>query len=142
MVQDGRRKRVPILNIITLTGEEGYLSPDQIHIYNKRGEEAETKRFSIDTGQREKPYLTPRLKILGHNFIGVDLVGSFEHFPEATRISIELGDHSFKLQPIGCLDFEALAEKINAVNVNSADPRADFQALEIEPVGQRRLISQ
>jgi hypothetical protein len=66
----------------------------------------------------------------------LDLAGDFEGFHELSEAAIDLGDHRFVLQPIDCLDFEALAERINQVNVDSPDLRQDYAVLKIDLMGR------
>ena len=71
---DGRP--VPILNIVTLDRGEWDFRPVQVSLVNSEGRIADIKRFSINTGVDGEPYLTNYLKVLGNNFIGVDLTGN------------------------------------------------------------------
>lgn len=137
MVQDANQERTPILNIITLSSGEWDFRPAQIHVFNKREKKAELKRFSMDTGVPDEPYLTDYVKVLGNSFIGLDLQGKFEEFAEPARVLIDLGDYRFELQPIDCLEFETLAEKINNVNFDSPNVKEDFHLLKIEHLGKK-----
>ena len=123
----------PILNIITLTSGTWELRPNQIHIQNGEGREANVDKFSIDTGG--EPYDTPFMKVLGNSFIGLDLLGDFTGFGEPTKVQIDLGDDRYTLAPIDCLDYEMLADRINNVNFDSPDVKEDFRVLGIEQAG-------
>ncbi len=136
---DGRQP-VPILNIITFGEEENPLRPSQIHISNQRGKQAKVEKLSIDTGVDGDPYVTDFLQVLQSSFIGMDLVGDFGDFSEPTEVSIELGDVEYTLQPIDCLDFETLAQKIDQVNFNSPNLKEDFEVLKIPLLGSRGEI--
>ncbi|HLV01949.1 MAG TPA: hypothetical protein VKZ59_11820 [Acidobacteriota bacterium] len=137
MVQSPSQSNVPILNIITFEEGTWDLRPDQIHLQNPSGQEAEIKRFSMDTGIEDEPYLTPYLKVQGDSFIGLDLEGDFQNFGELQRVYIDLGDSRFELQAVDCLDFEGIAERINQVNFDSPDVREDYAVLQIQLMGRR-----
>lgn len=137
MVQSQAGKRVPILNVISFRSGEWEFRPNQVHLYNKDKREAKVEKFSIDTGIPEEPYLTEFIKILGNSFIGFDLIGRFDQFPELSQVAIDLGEHRFILQPLDCLQFEALVDKINNVNFDSPDVREDFLVLRIDPLGKK-----
>ncbi len=128
---------VPILNIITFTPGEWDLRPEQVHVFDKEGSEAEVKRFSIDTGVADEPYNTKYLKVLGNSFIGVDLLGEFEGFQESPRVAIDLGHLRYELKPLDCMSFERLAGQINNINFNSPDIQEDFEILRIEHLGKK-----
>lgn len=137
MVQSGSGERVPILNIVTLTAGKWDLRPGQIQIYNKQGKKTEIKKFSMDTGVPDEPYITEYLKVLGNSFIGIDLKANFEDFAEPSRVFIDLGDQRFELQPMDCLQFDMVAEKINNVNFDSPNVKEDFYILKIEHIGKK-----
>ncbi|MFB3903842.1 MAG: hypothetical protein ACE15E_10345 [Acidobacteriota bacterium] len=137
MVQSQEGKRVPILNIITFTPGQWELRPNQVHIVNKKNKEARVEKFSMDTGIAEEPYISNTLKVLGNGFIGVDLLGNYDDFGEPTKVSIDLGEQRFNLQPMDCLEFEMLAEQINKINVDSPKLKEDFDVLKIEPRGAK-----
>ncbi len=128
---------VPILNIITFTAGEWDLRPEQVHVFDKEGSEAEVKRFSIDTGVANDPYDTKFLKVLGNSFIGVDLLGKFEGFEESPRVAIDLGHLRFELKPVDCMMFEGLVGQINNINFNSPAIQEDFEILRIEHLGKK-----
>jgi hypothetical protein len=137
IVEDFDKPPVPILNVITFTDDEAPLRPEQIHIYNRQGKRAEIKRFAIDTGVAGDPYITNFLKVLGNSFFGMDLTGDFTDFQEPTQVSIELGEYEYQLQAVACLDFEALAQQVDKINVNSPDIREDFSVLKIPHLGKK-----
>lgn len=134
MIPDRAGGATPILNIVTLRPGEWDLRPEQIHLFNSRGLEAEIDRFSIETG--EEPYLTHFLKVHGDSFIGLDLVGDFQGFEEVENVSVDLGDVRYVLQPVDCLDFEVLVDRVNLVNFDSPDVREDYTVLGIELIGR------
>ena len=138
IIPDANGVLTPILNIINFTRSEAELRPAEIHIADAMGEEARVERFSIDTGVPGDPYLTPFLKVLRTSFIGMDLMGDFEGFSAPARVFVDLGPHRFQLQPLDCMEFEMLAEKINQVNFNSPNVAEDFWVLKIEPFGDRQ----
>ncbi|MBI4444482.1 MAG: hypothetical protein HY645_01130 [Acidobacteria bacterium] len=137
MVQNREGERVPILNIITLSEGEWDFRLEQIQIVNKQGKRAQVKKFSLDTGDPQKPYETNYLKILGNSFIGLDLQGEFDDFAEPAHVLIDLGDQRFELVPIESGRFDEMAEKINQVNFDSPNVKEDFNILKIEPIGKR-----
>ena len=128
---------IPILNIITFTKGEWDLRPDQIHIFNRKGEEARVKGFSMDTGVVGDAYKTNYLKVLGNSFIGVDLDGKFKDFSQPSRIAIDLAHHRYEFKSLECKDFENLAERINKINFNSPDIREDFDLIKLPQLGRR-----
>ena len=128
---------VPILNTITFTTGEWDLRPDQVHVFDKEGSEAEVKHFSIDTGVANEPYDTKYLKVLGNSFIGVDLLGKFEGFEKSPQVSIDLGHMRFQLKPLDCTLFERLVQQINNINFNSPNIQEDFEILRIEHLGKK-----
>lgn len=128
---------IPILNIITFDKGEWDFRPDQIHILSDAGTEAQVNRFSIDTGVPGEPYIVHYLKVLGNSFIGMDLKGDFEGYDQVKEVSIELGDTRFVLEPIDCLEYENVAQKINLINYESPNIREDFEVLKIEFMGKR-----
>lgn len=133
---------VPILNIVILTRGEWDFRPIQISLINMEGRTADVKRFSMNTGVEGEPYLTNYLKVLGNNFIGVDLIGEFEDFRQLSEVSIELGKDIFRLAPVHPDAYEMLASRINQINVDSPDIREDFQVLGINLLGERELLNQ
>lgn len=137
VVKNVSGKPVPILNIITFPKGQWDLRPTNIHIFNNRRQEAEIERFSIDTGVPEEPYVLRYLKVHGDSFIGMDLVGDFENFETPTRVTIELGDNNFTLEPVDRLEFETLAQRIDQINYDSPDIRQDFEVLKIPFKGKR-----
>ncbi len=139
MVDDDKRRPIPILNIITFSEdeEEHTLRPEGIHIYNQRGQRAKVEKLSIDTGVEGDPYVAPVLEILQSSFIGMDLVGEFGGFDPPARVSIELGDSEFQLQAVDCMDYNMLAERIENVNFNSPNIKEDYEVLKIEPIGKK-----
>ena len=134
------KKPVPILNIITFSEEQDDFRPEQVHLFSAAGKEAKIDRFSIETGVEGEPYLTTYLKLQGSSFIGMDLEGKFDGFEEVSKVVIDVGDDRFNLQPIDCLDFETLAQKINQVNFDSPQIREDFEVLKIELYGKREAV--
>ncbi|MDA2927932.1 hypothetical protein MYX78_12015 [Acidobacteria bacterium AH-259-G07] len=137
IVQDPDGVLVPILNIITFSRGQWEFRPPQIHIVNQKGREARVEKFEMDTGVPGEPYIMRYLRVLGNSFIGLNLVGKFDDFTDATRVLIDLGRERFHLQPLDCMDFEMLAEKINRINIDSPDIWEDFDVLQIEYVGER-----
>jgi len=133
-------RAIPILNIITLDRGEWDFRPVQVNLVNSAGQTAEVERFSIDTGVEGEPYLTNYLRVLGNSFIGVDLVGEFEDFRQPEKVSVELGENLFKLEPVSRMVFDSLASKINAINVESPDIRDDFRVLGIRSFGTRERV--
>jgi len=137
MVQSQDGKRVPILNVITFTPGQWELRPSQVHILNKKNRPARVEKFSIDTGIAEEPYVSSVLKVLGNGFIGVDLLGNYDDYGEPTKVSVDLGEQRFELQPMDCLEFEMLAEQINKINFDSPKVKDDFDILKIETRGTK-----
>lgn len=137
IVEDPQGVIVPILNIITFSPGGWDFRPQEVYIYNQEGQEATVERFSMYTGVPGEDYLMQYLKVRGNSFIGLDLLGEFDNFAEPTRVVIDLGDDRFQLEPVECLDFEALVEKIDQVNFNSPNLWEDFEVLQIEFMGQK-----
>ena len=131
------RQPIPILNIITFGEEELPFRPEQIHIYDQKGRRAGVNRLSIDTGVPGDPYVTDFLQVLESSFIGMDLVGDFANFEEPAKVQIELGEHEFTLQPIDCLDFETLVQKIDQINFNSPNLKEDYDVLQVPLLGSK-----
>jgi hypothetical protein len=130
-------KAVPILNIVTFPKGQWDLRPTNIHILNNRREEAEIEKFSIDTGVPDEPYDLRYLKVHGDSFIGMDLIGDFQGFETPSKVTIELGDNNFDLEPIDCLEFENLVQLIDQINYESPDIRQDYDVLKIPFKGKR-----
>ena len=128
---------VPILNIITFSPGRWDLRPRQIYIYNQESQEAEVEAFSMDTGS--EPIRMQYLNVLGHSFIGLDLLGQFDDFTEPTRIAIDLGEDRFQLEPLDCIDYDGLAAKIDKINLESPNLWEDFDVLQIEFLGEKML---
>ncbi len=135
-------RAVPILNILTLDRGEWDFRPVQVTLVNESGRIADVKRFSINTGVEGEPYLTNYLKVLGNNFIGVDLIGDLEDFRKLSEVRIELGKNLFRLTPVHPAAYEALAAKINQINLASPDIREDFKVLGLNLLGERELLNQ
>ena len=129
-------EETPVLNFITLSQGRWDFAPAQVHIYDQNDNQARVERFSMDRGDGES-IIRIFLRVLGKSFMGVDLVGEFEGFGEPKRVLIDLGRDRFVLQPISCGNFDALAQKIDRINVNSPDIFQDFQILQITPMGDR-----
>ena len=137
MVQDGDHRRVPIMNIITLTRGKWEFRPPQVRVLNTKGKEAQVKKFSLDTGVPDEPYRTEFMTVQGNAFIGLDLMGDFEDFGEPSQVIIDLGKNRFTLQPMECLEYEALTEKVNNINIDSPNIREDFEVLKISAAGTK-----
>ena len=136
IIQDRGGEIVPIVNIITFSRGEWDFRPREIHFYNW-DQETRAEKFSMDTGVPGEPYLMEYLRVLGNSFLGLDLLGEFDDFSEPTKIVIDLGEDRFQLEPLACMDFEALAEKIDQINFNSPNLWEDFEVLRIEFMGQK-----
>lgn len=137
VVQGTSGRPVPILNIITFPEGQWDLRPTDIHIFNARRQEAEIEKFSIDTGVPDDPYYLQYLKVHGDSFIGMDLIGDFEGFEAPTKVTIQLGDNNFVLEPMDRLQFESLAQQIDKINYDSPDIRQDYEVLQIPLKGRR-----
>ena len=127
----------PVVNIVTFLDGQWDLRPKQVHLFANRRREAEIKRFSLDTGVAGDPYLVQYLKVLGESFIGMDLVGDFSGFEELSQVSFDLGDDRFVLEPVDCLQYETIVERINQVNFDSPDLRQDYSVLNLSLYGKR-----
>ncbi len=133
---------VPILNIITFSPGTWDFRPREVHIYNRENQEAMVEKFSMDTGVPGEPYLMEYLAVKGKSFIGLDLLGKFEDFVEPAHVVIDLGEDRFQLQPLDCMDFNALAEKIDRVNFDSPNIWEDYEVLQIGFLGEKSLRPQ
>jgi len=91
------------------------------------------------TGVPGEDYLMQYLKVRGKSFIGLDLLGEFDDFTEPTRIAIDLGEDRFELEALDCVDYDALAEKIDRINVDSPNLWEDFDVLQIKFLGEKML---
>ena len=100
------------------------------------------EKFSMDTGVPGEPYRMEYLAVKGKSFIGLDLLGKFENFVEPTRVVIDLGEDRFQLQPLACMEFNALAEKIDRVNFDSPNIWEDYEVLQIKFLGEKSLRPQ
>ena len=136
IIQDRGGEIVPIVNIITFSRGEWDFRPREIHFYNG-DQETRAEKFSMDTGVPGEPYLREYLRVLGNSSLGLDLLGEFDDFSEPTKIVIDLGEDRFQLEPLACMDFEALAGKIDQINFNSPNLWEDFEVLRIEFMGQK-----
>ena len=136
IIEDRGGEIVPIVNIITFSRGEWDFRPREIHFYNGY-QETRAEKFSMDTGVPGEPYLMEYLRVLGNSFLGLDLLGEFDDFAEPTKIVIDLGEDRFQLEPLECMDFEALAGKIDQINFNSPNLWEDFEVLRIEFMGQK-----
>jgi len=136
IIEDRSGEIVPIVNIITFSPGEWDFRPREIHFYDG-DQETRAERFSMDTGVPGEPYLMEYLRVLGRSFIGLDLLGTFDDFAEPTQVVIDLGEDRFQLEPLECMDFEALAGKIDQINFNSPNIWEDFEVLRIEFMGQK-----
>jgi len=136
ILEDRGGEIVPIVNIITFSPGEWDFRPREIHFYNE-DQETRAEKFSMDTGVPGEPYLMEYLRVLGNSFLGLDLLGEFDDFAEPTQVVIDLGEDRFQLEPLECMDFEALAEKIDQINFNSPNLWEDFEVLRIEFMGQK-----
>ena len=136
IIQDRGGEIGLIVNSIFFSRGEWDFRPREIHFYNG-DQESRAEKFSMDTGVPDEPYLMEYLRVLGHSFIGLDLLGKFEGFTEPTAVVIDLGEDRFQLDPVECMDFEALAGKIDQINFNSPNLWEDFEVLRIEFMGQK-----
>ncbi len=136
IIEDRGGVIVPIVNLITFSPGEWDFRPRDIHIYSG-ARETQAEKFSMDTGVPGEPYLMEYLRVLGNSFLGLDLLGGFDEFSEPTQVVIDLGEDRFQLEPLECLDFEALAEKIDRINFNSPNLWEDFEVLQIKFMGQK-----
>jgi len=139
ILEDPNGDIVPILNIITFSPGGWDFRPQEIYIYNQQGKAATVERFSMYTGVPGEDYLMQYLKIRGNSFIGLDLLGEFDDFTEPTRVAIDLGEDRFQLKPLDCIDYDALAEKIDRINVDSPNLWEDFDVLQIKFLGEKLL---
>ena len=68
---------------------------------------------------------------------GVRLDGDFGDTRQLYGANIRVGDDDFHLVPLSRFDFEALALKVNRLNLGSPDFSDDWRVLKIEPMGER-----
>jgi hypothetical protein len=139
VIEDRGGAIIPIINIITFSPGEWDFRPREIRLYSG-DQEARAEKFSMDTGVPDEPYLMEYLRVLGNSFIGLDLLGKFDNFAEPTQVVIDLGEDRFQLEPLECMDFEALAGKIDQINFNSPNLWEDFEVLQIEFMGQKMPV--
>lgn len=138
MVGGADQGHVPVMNIITFVEGEWDMRPPQVHLLDPTGREAEIDKFSVDTGVPGEPHIVRYLKVHGNSFIGIDLLGEYEGFTELETVSIDLGDARFVLDPIDCLEYETMVQRVSQINLETPDIRQDFSILGIPFKGQRQ----
>ena len=137
VVQERTGEVIPILNIITLSPGSWDFRPRDIQLVGTDPAPVPVERFSMDTGVPDEPYVMEYLRVRGRSFIGLDLLGDFDNLPQPQRVLIDLGKDRFELQPLNCRQYEAVAEKIDRINIESPDVWEDFRFLGIDFMGNR-----
>ncbi len=141
VVEDGKEV-VPILNIIAFSGGTWELSPPDMKILNDKGRYAVDPRFSFDTGDSSKPYVSTYLKIEGGDFIGVDLIGDFKDYKEPKLIRMRIGDEWFHLEPVEKDAFESMLSGLDNLDLRDPDLVTAFDKLNLPLIGTRDLINE
>ena len=141
VVEDGKQV-VPILNIIAFGGGSWEISPPDLKILNKKGIYAPDIRFSFDTGDGSQPYVSTYMKIMGGDFIGVDLIGDFKDYKEPTLVKIRIGNEWFDLEPVEADAFETVLNGLNLLDLGDPDLVTAFKKLELPILGSRTLIDE
>jgi hypothetical protein len=141
IVADGKQV-TPILNIIAFGGGSWEISPPEIKILNKKGIYAADFRFSFDTGDNSQPYISSYLKVVGGEYVGVDLIGDFKDYREPRLSRIRIGDEWFNLKPVEPDAFDTVMNGLNLLDLRDPDLVTAFKKLELPLIGSRDLIDE
>jgi len=141
VVKDGKMV-VPILNIIAFSGGTWEISPPDVKILSGKGLYASDLRFSFDTGDSDKPYVSTYLRIEGGDFIGVDVIGELKDYEEPTLVRIRLGDEWFSLVPVEVDAFEAMLDGLNNIDLRDPDLVTAFDKQNLPLMGTRDSINE
>lgn len=141
VVEDGKQV-TPILNIIAFGGGSWEISPPDVKILNKKGLYAADIRFSFDTGDDSLPYVTTYMKIVGGEYVGVDLIGDFKDYKEPRLARIRIGNEWFDLKPVERDAFETMLNGLNLLDLRDPDLVTAFEKLDLPLIGSRVLIDE
>ena len=141
VVKDGKMV-VPILNIIAFSGGTWEISPPDVKILNDKGIYAPDIRFSFNTGDSDKPYVSTYLRIEGGDFIGVDLIGDFKDYEEPKLVRMRIGNEWFSLEPVEVDAFDAMLDGLNNLDFRDPDLVTAFEKQNLPLIGTRDLINE
>jgi hypothetical protein len=126
---------VPVFNYVSLTDAQTSVPAKNIRL-SLENRKAATKFLTIDSGDRQ-PMAVFSAVVRPRSSFGFLLNGDFGDVTEIFGASVQLGSEDFKLVPLKSYDFEALAAKINRINLGSPDFTDDFKVLGLKPIGTR-----
>jgi hypothetical protein len=129
------KQGIPLFNFISLTNEENSIPAKNIRL-TLENRKAAAKFLTIDTGDRQ-PIAVFSAAVHPRSSFGYKLNGDFGEIKEIWGATIQMGSEDFKLAPLKSFDFEALAVKINRINLGSPDFSGDFKVLDLKPIGTR-----
>lgn len=127
---------IPLLNFVSMTDEEAKINAKDIRIALEN-RKISPKLLSVETGQFQQPMSVSSMTIHPRSSFGVRLDGDFGSALQLYGASIRLGDDDFQLTPLSNFDFDALATKVNRLNLGSPDFAEDWRVLKIEMLGTR-----
>lgn len=130
------KKMTPIFNAICFHRGQWELTPAQISL-RLGTEKFKVTNFSIDSGDPNKPYVTPYLGIRGPDSVGIDLVGEFGKLDTLSEVVVELGTDRFILEALDCKEYDAKMDKIAELDMDGGSMIDDFEASGIKLFGRR-----
>jgi hypothetical protein len=126
---------VPLFNFVSMVEQENAIPAKNIRL-SLENRKIPAKFFTIETGDRD-PIAVSSMTMHPRSSFGFQLNGDFGEAKELFGVSVQLGNEEFKLAPLESFDFEALAVKINRINLGSPDFSDDWRILKMESLGTR-----
>jgi hypothetical protein len=126
---------VPIFNFVSMTDQENAIPAKNIQL-SLENHKVPVKFFTIDTGDRD-PMAVSSMTIHRRSSFGFKLNGDFDNAKELYGAAVRVGNENFTLVPLTSFDFEALAAKVNHINLGSPDFSDDWRVLKLESMGTR-----
>jgi hypothetical protein len=130
---------VPILNFVSMTDKDINLLAKNIRL-TLENRKAVAKVLSVESGDFQQPMVLSSLTMHPRSSFGVRIDGDFDKAKEIYGAVIRLGAEDFKLVPLAGFDFEALAKKVNRLNLESPDFSEDLRVLRLERMGSRSPV--
>jgi hypothetical protein len=127
---------VPLLNFVSMADKDISLFAKNIRL-KIENRTAVASVLAIETGDFQQPIDRLSLTVHPRSSFGVRMDGDFDRAKELSGATIRLGAEDFKLIPLSRDDFEALALKVNRLNLRSPDFSEDWRVLRLHPMGTR-----
>jgi hypothetical protein len=128
------RPGVPVLNFVSMADQENSIAAKNVRL-SLENRKVAAKSFTIETGDQPIPVFSTAVH--PRSSFGLRINGDFGKVQDLFGATIQMGNEDFKLVPLKSFDFEALAIKVNRINLGSPNFSDDWRVLRLEPIGTR-----